>query len=317
MPTSRLSRLLRLSAALDIRGSLATADAVALTGCDRETARRDLCALFEADRGDLAFVGDGQHRRLKRTRGRGLAVTFGERLALHFGRQLMDFVGGTALPDWLDELSGKLEVATAAGVRREADQMLRRFRYVSEPYRSYGEHDDVVNEVITALLRNVELRVVYGAAAEVVRVRPYTLVIYRRALYLMCRFGESPGTRVLALDRVRSVERTDTEFRMPERYDPDEILRARFGIHDSRNPVGTVRLRFAAERADLVRARTWHATAHFEDGPDGKLDLVMNVTGQELVRAALEWGPKCEVIEPAWLREAVVAELRAALEQYQ
>lgn len=112
------------------------------------------------------------------------------------------------------------------------------------------------------------------------------------------------------------VRRLDRCFRLPEGYDPDEILAGRFGIWAD-PPAQPVRLRFTADRADLVRARTWHPTARFEEVEDGRLDLVMLAGGRELVRAALEWGPKCEVIEPAWLRAEVVAELRAAVEIYE
>lgn len=314
MPDSRQRRLFRLQLALRTTGKMATRDAAALLGVEPEVARRDLAAVV-AVCDDFRFTGSGRHRRAECVGRAGIAVTFGERLALHFGRQLMEFVGGTTLPNWLDELAEKLEPATGVNARRDSDRLRRRFRFVSEPYRPYEPHSDVIDEIFTALLHDRELRLEYAGGRVYARVHPYTLVVYRRALYLICRVIGRPGTVTLAVDRMQRAVRLADSFRLPASYDPDLALGTRFGIWA--NPAAeTVRLRFAADRWDLVCARVWHPGARFEPLPDGRGDLVMHAGGQELVRLVLEWGPKCEVIEPAWLRKSVADELEAALRLY-
>jgi predicted DNA-binding transcriptional regulator YafY len=77
-----------------------------------------------------------------------------------------------------------------------------------------------------------------------------------------------------------------------------------------------VRLRFDARVAQLVRARVWHPSQAIVGLPDGGVELRMRTNGPELVRQVLEFGDKVEVVEPQWLRDAVVDELAGALERY-
>ncbi len=68
--------------------------------------------------------------------------------------------------------------------------------------------------------------------------------------------------------------------------------------------------------ARYVRERTFHPTQQLHDLPDGGVELRFKAAGLELPRFVLEWGPRVEVIEPAWLREDVINQLRTALARY-
>jgi predicted DNA-binding transcriptional regulator YafY len=98
-------------------------------------------------------------------------------------------------------------------------------------------------------------------------------------------------------------------------HSPETTLGNRFGIWKE-EAVEQVIIRFAADRAHLVRSRQWHPSQVITELPDGRVELRMATGGRELVRFALEWGPKAEVVHPPALREAVAAELRAALAPY-
>jgi mRNA interferase MazF len=68
--------------------------------------------------------------------------------------------------------------------------------------------------------------------------------------------------------------------------------------------------------AEYVRARHFHGSQRFEEGPDGSVDLVMTTGGRELENLALEYGWTVEVIEPPWLRAKVAEHHRRAAAYY-
>lgn len=313
MGVTKTERCLRLLRALHLRGGLTTAEAARLLDVDRETARRDLAAVGAAVP-DVVPEGEGRDRRWRLRGVDRPAATFGEQLALHFGRQLMSFLAGTLLPGWLDELACKL---SPASWRADAasERLARRFHYVTEPYRPYEAHDETIDTLLRALLHDREVEVEYREGRTYPRFQPYTVVVYRRALYVLGRAPGTAGLLTLAVDRIAALRLTARTFRLPADYSPARELRDAFGIRRG-PPAARVVLRFPAEKRRYVEARRWHPSAVVREAPDGRVELQMHAGGEELVNLALEWGAACEVIEPAWLREKVVAELEGALGGY-
>lgn len=119
MSQTRLHRSGRLLLALATRPSLSTAEAAALLGVSRPTALRCLAALVDADLG-VTVTGEGTDRRYRQAGADKFAVTFGQRLALLFGQQMMGFLEGTMLEEWLGELASNLDPALLPGAGADA-----------------------------------------------------------------------------------------------------------------------------------------------------------------------------------------------------
>lgn len=314
MGPNKTTRCLRLLRALHARGSLTTVEAARVLGVDREAALRDLVTVAEVVP-ELVRRGEGRDRQWWLAPRDGPLFTFGERLALHFGRQLMSFLAGTLLPEWLDELREKLEPESARGADTKVERLAARFHYVTEPFRSYEAHDRTIEALMKALLENREVAIDYAGGRGYERFQPYTIVVYRRALYLLGHPVGGEEYATLAVDRVRSLTLSERTFRLPKDYEPGAASKDYLGIWRNPPPERVV-LRFPASKRGLLEARTWHPSAVIREAPDGRVELELHAGGKELVNLALEWGRACEVIEPPWLRAEVVAELRGALERY-
>ena len=316
---AKLARCIRLLDALVRHGPLANRDIRGILDVDRRTALRDVESL-EACGVPVVRSGKGAGLRYGVAEGyrqTGLSLHLGEALALEFGRQLLGFLGGTDLGRWMDDLQSQLGPAFDPGTAKRLDGLRRRLLYLSEPYRSYEAHDDVIDEIVSALLQERELTVEHEGRRRRVyhRLEPLGLVIYRRALYLVAR---EPGSELhlrLAVDRIRSATRRALHFDYPDDFDLAEEMSGCFGIYREGEPE-EVLLRFAPRVARFVRARTWHPTQSLEDTEGGGVILRMESCGPELVRLALEFGPTVEVLAPEWLREAVVGELKEAVALY-
>jgi len=257
---------------------------------------------------DLSPVGEGRNTEWVLAPSTVRAAGIVDRIALTLGRDLAAFLRETPLHGALDRAAED----PTKGLRRYRN-VERKFYFLSEPAREYAGQDEVLWEVLDALLRDRLLKVSYAGSCYP-RFHALSLVIYRRALYL---FGVAEAEEVvLAVDRIEFAEALDEAVDYPSSWDPAEHFRGAFGIAPTGVPEWVV-LRFDEKGARYVRERSFHSTQHLADLPDGGVELRFKASGLELPRFVLEWGPRCRVIEPEWLREEVRRQLAAALRQYE
>lgn len=228
-----------------------------------------------------------------------------------------EFLADTAVDEWLEELVDKLQLAEPTATAERRRRFEQRFVNRSDPHRSYAAHTDVIEEIVDALLIGRKLVLDYQGRtrADQPLVTPLALIVFRRGMYLMGDVEGGERRRRFAIERIRSAEPAG-RFEYPADFDPHAELADNYGIFSPEYPVQDVRLRFIPALADVVRARQYHRSQHFEDVEGGGVDLVMRTTGRELVNLVLEYGMTVEVLEPAWLRERVVEQLETALAQY-
>jgi proteasome accessory factor B len=154
-----------------------------------------------------------------------------------------------------------------------------------------------------------------------------TLIIYRRGLYIAVyrpRADVAAGQRRVlsfALDRMSNLAQHFEEdpFPYPPRdvYDPHAFFGEIFGLYDDGRPAEEVILRFPAESAQAyARERVWMPDQTLHPREDGSLELRFRARGAELAYRILEYGPHCEVIAPAALRDQVAALARATAARY-
>jgi predicted DNA-binding transcriptional regulator YafY len=310
----RARRCARLLLHLLEFGRITPAEAARVTETTPRAARRDLELL--ADLLPLRPARWGRQRYWYLDPGfgaRNLGVL--DRISLLVGKEITSFLQGTALHDGLWRVEDELRDGVSPRYARHFD---RKFRHHPEPARSYREQTDLLDDLLDALLRERRVHIVHrpagGDPGERRDLEPLTLVVYRRALYLLVRRPDG-AIRRYAVDRIESLEQGEP-FDYPHDWDPDAELGQAFGFFTS-GPPERVRLRFTPGVAPYVRARIWHRTQQLHDLPDGGVVLTMHTTGRELVRFALEWGSQCRVLEPAWLVEEVRGELKKAAATYE
>ncbi|TVQ93401.1 MAG: WYL domain-containing transcriptional regulator [Deltaproteobacteria bacterium] len=298
---------------LQQHGQLATAEVAQALQVDRRHARRLLKRLSAF--APIQPKGSGRDRLwvLDPVKGH-INLTIYDQIALEVGRDATSFLDGTPLAETFHRAS------TNEGVpRRIAENYQRKIRVKSEPAWLTDDRNDALHDLLDGLLRERTLNLSYQARNGVRTYpcfRPLTLVAYRRVLYLMGFPEPDHDTQVhrLRVDRIESIE-VGEPFDYPSAWDPDQDLDRWFGIEAS-GQIETVVLEFSQRAADLIRERTWHASQRLEPLEDGRIRLVMQTGGKELIRFALEWGEHCKVVSPPWLRDTVRKALKEALDQY-
>ncbi|MCB9568715.1 MAG: WYL domain-containing protein [Myxococcales bacterium] len=290
--------------------------------CSVRTALRYLKALEESG-APLYEELDGKRkvwRLMASARHQTITLTTSQMVALAMSRRVFDFLAGTGFKEDLDEVFERLEVALKRADFVAARNLDRKIYDVNEAPHRYEGRIDHVNDIVTALIKEERLRVTYaraGGGESSFTLDPYTLLVYKKGLYLVGYSHRHEEMRTFSLDAFREVTWLSGEgFEYPEGYHPSSIADGAFGL--IKGEPCHVRIRFDRAVARYVQRRIWHPSQRLVELPGGALELHMDVLGFLEIRSwVLSFGDKAEVLEPAGLRQMVEGELRRALERYQ
>jgi predicted DNA-binding transcriptional regulator YafY len=247
-----------------------------------------------------------------------ITLTTAQMVALFLSRRVFDFLAGTGFKEDLDELFAKLEAQLRRKDFAAARNLDRKVFDVNEARHIYEGRIEDVNDIVTALLREERLRVTHdsvSAGKKTFVLEPYTLMVYKKGLYLVGLSQRHGEIRTFALDAFREVEwlRGD-RFEYPPDYRPEQVTEGAFGL--IRGEPTRVRILFDAKVARYVERVLWHPTQRFKRTTAG-LEMTMEVRGTvEVLPWVLGFGGDAGVVEPAGLRDAVAAEFGRAASRY-
>lgn len=299
-----------------------------LTGKPERTLRRDLERL-------VALGHRLEHKRAGRTKffrlvpgSRKKVIEPGilEVLAANLGRGLLGFLNGTELRVEMEGLYQQLLTNTRANERQLRD-LNRKFWFMADAPRNYAGVDDQLNQLITCILDQRVVQLVYRSREQVAReleLHPYTLIVRRECLYVLGVEAGADGKvlstpRLFDVTRVEHCRRLKRTFELPEDWEPSKCFKSSFGVfipREGEEPPQKVSIRFRPSVARAIRARRWHESERWREdrlGPILEMDVRLC---PELIHWLISFGPTAEVLEPPALRSALIRELRATLDVY-
>lgn len=229
-------------------------------------------------------------------------------------------VMGEGIGDVVDRMGREPSLSRVAS---ETSSLALSFHHATRGAKSYGDHDELLDDVFLAVVRRHPLQLKYrrpGGRAFSCRFLPYTLVLYDDGLYLhgdaFFDGSDGPARRLFALERIHTVEIDRAErFTHPRGYDPAQEFQGRLGVWGG--VAEPIALRFAPQVAHLVLERSWPGGAETERTADEAVILRMAVARTpELLSFILSFGPMAEVLGPPDLRREVAAAAAAMVSVY-
>lgn len=242
---------------------------------------------------------------------KGVQLSLLELVSLHFGRVLFDFLKGTGFAEDMDDALERISAWSGGGGADEGglvEHMDRKFMAVPEHAKDHTQDADMLDDILTALLRQNPVEALYarvGGPVRTYRLHPYTLAHWRQGLYLFALDVDEGRVKTYAVDRFRAFSRTRGEsFPYPKDFDPQALVADCFGIIGG--PVNDIRLRFNRKVAPYVRERIWHRSQRVEPQGDGSIEMHLRVgMSPELEAWLLGFGPSLTVLEPETLRDRI------------
>lgn len=171
--------------------------------------------------------------------------------------------------------------------------------------------------VLEAMTENLEIVISYckytSSEASEYTLRPYAVKEFAKRWYIIGHCVERDGLRVYGLDRILSMEVTARKFRIPRRFDVDELFATSFGIYIPEGPGQTIRFRTSPTEARYLRDLPVHSSQNETAADEEHVTFEIFVCpNKALIMEFCKYGSRLEVLSPAPVREAVAAELRKA-----
>ena len=198
---------------------------------------------------------------------------------------------------------------------------------IIEQYRSLADRIFIDNipsstwlkTILDAMKGQRQLRIVYHPfrreQLEPELIEPHCIRCFERRWYAVVRYVERDAVRVIALDRIVSLEPTDERFALPPDFDAGDYFRYDYGIGIGFDEeVQVILLRVNAIQRPYTDSLPLHfSQKEVEHTDDYSIyELFMRPT-KDLARALLPYGRNIEVIKPLSLRKMVAEMARATL----
>lgn len=186
--------------------------------------------------------------------------------------------------------------------------------------KDYSQKGKIIDTLENAMLAQRTCMVEYHSFTRdtVKRFRIDPLRFFERdgGLYLFVRTTDYGDIRLLAAERIESIEETGEGFADPADFDPEALLEDAFGIvYD--DPL-EVRIWFSANQARYIRERRWAKDQRITRRKDGSIVLTMETSGWwDVKKWVLSFGADAEVLEPVEMREEIQMEYTNALGRYE
>lgn len=152
-------------------------------------------------------------------------------------------------------------------------------------------------------------------------VEPYCVKAFRQRWYLLARDMTHDQLKVYALDRMSSVEDTDTTFKLPETFDARLYFEDYFGVvvQPEETDVETVSLKVWAERNErqYISTLPLHPSQkEVERTSDYSIFTYRLHPSVDFFQELLKHGDLVEVLSPQWVREEMIAYVREMAKKY-
>lgn len=239
--------------------------------------------------------------------------------------QLGHLLEGTVVDDMNQGLWERIRNGIAPENAKDLENIDRKLFSMPSMPRDYEEHDDVIDDLLQALIKQHRLRIDYAGVVGEGRTHEYdaySIVEHRGALYLLGKSHLDGKVIWLAIERIRKAEVVRNEsgnpirFAYPPTFDPKRHTDGMFGIFGGEKVRVVLALTNPKTEA-FLRARRLHPSQRFFEGADGRTHLEMTVRGtNELTNWILSTSPWVEVLEPTELRDEVGARLRESAAAY-
>ena len=174
--------------------------------------------------------------------------------------------------------------------------------------------------VMQAMLDNAVLTIIYkkyqSTETDHRTIHPYAVKEFEKRWYIVAFSEEAGQLRTYAMDRIQSVERTETTFTLPKGFNVEELFQASYGIYlpeEGQKPV-LVKIRATEREAAYLRDLPLHPSQTPLPGNEFALRVIPN---PGFIMELLRHGNRIEVLEPESLRQTVKEELKKALDIYE
>ena len=189
-----------------------------------------------------------------------------------------------------------------------------------------GKNLNKIQEIMRAIRHLKRIRLGYLRSYDGVmthrEIEPYGLICRFNNWYLVALCLQQLKKRIFLLDHIKYLEVIEKgSFTWPEGFSIKDAYGSAWGVWtvdgDKCEPAETICLQVVKGIAERFRLVSFHDSQQVKMLPDGEAHVTFTVTGaKEMIPWLMSWGGAVTVLEPQWLKTALVESLKTALQKY-
>ena len=242
-----------------------------------------------------------------------------EIISLYFLKGEERLYKGTEIGKNIRSAFNKIGVFAPNGLADKIDKIKTLFIPFSKFAKDYSGKEKIIESLTEAMLQKKTCHVKYHSFSDnkikEFKIDPLNFFERKGGLYIFARITRFGDIRMMAVERIQTMELTNDYFEYPDDFDPEEALSSAFDIiYD--DPI-EAKIWFSAAQARYVKERQWAKEQKIKEQKDGSIILEMKTSGfWDVKKWALSFGAEAEVLEPKELREAIGNEIKKVMGVY-
>jgi len=147
---------------------------------------------------------------------------------------------------------------------------------------------------------------------------PYILKEFKGRWYLIAISEMANEVRTYALDRIEDLVVSDDSFPFDDEFDRKKYFEHSFGIYNLKDQEPQfIKLQFDRIQGLYILNRPIHPTQRLESEDEEYITISLKLyVSEDLIMEILSFGERVKVIEPQGLRDAVLARVASAMNNY-
>lgn len=183
-------------------------------------------------------------------------------------------------------------------------------------YVDYTPYYGIICTLVQAMDLKKTCRLTYqalmGKKAKTYYINPLKIFSHKDTVYLHAQWDPSidkPHTEhdfdpLLAIHRMKKIELTERDYKLPRKYDFEKIFNKNFGV--MKDDPFEVDVEFTGWTAKYIPERIWSADQKITKKGSNKIILKFTTASEvELIAWILSFGEEAKVLKPEWVVEEI------------
>jgi len=178
----------------------------------------------------------------------------------------------------------------------------------------------IINAMRDGTVLSMKYHNFWKSEDQEITIKPYFLKVYEQRWYVIGPTSSHPrDPHTYALDRIQSLEPTETKFTYPKNFSPEVFFDNCYGIFHTNDKPGFVKIRVANCQAQYLETLPLHKSQELVESECTDTHAVFRYfmsPAYDFIKYLASMASTIEVLEPQDLRDEVAAEVKDMYKTY-